>query len=189
MDELISVEVVNQLLPNFGITKPSSLYERRVRGNNFKTDDVLELIEESSYVYNIDWRAWLKDELEHISTSLIKLEVELSYELNEEGSSGNITVGEKSATISYSPDVDSGSFDDAMAAIESALPQSFEIRESIYNGSNDSNCYAILPKDHWYEIESLAGPVVGSLFVPLNHNKARQADKKLFVSLRNFFRC
>lgn len=189
MDELISVEVVNQLLPNFGITKPSSLYERRIRGDNFKADDVLELIEESPYVYKIDWRAWLRDELEHISSSLIRQGVDLSYELNEKGDSGNITIGDKVATISYSPDADDGSFDAAMAAIESVLPQGFEVRASIYNGGNDSNCYAILPRDHWREVEALAGTVVNSLFVPFNHNKARQAEKNLFASLRNFFRC
>lgn len=173
MEQLLPVDVVNQLLPNFGITSPSSLYERRVRDNGFKFDDILELIEESPFVYTIDWRACLNDELEVISSSLSKLGVELSFELNEDGNCGRVWVDDMVSPISYSPDVDNGSFDSAMFVLQSVLPERFEIRASVYNGGNDSNCYAILPEDYWQEVDSLAGEVVNRFFVPFNHNKAR----------------
>jgi hypothetical protein len=166
MNDLISVEVVNQLLPQFGITKPSPLYDRRLRSDGFKLDDFLELLEESPFVISIDWRAWLKEELENISSALKVFDAELKFELNEEGEFGSVGAGELQADISYSPETNEGNFDVAMSKIAYVLQKRFEVRASVYNNDGDTNCYAILPKEYWQEIDSLAGSLMAELFKP-----------------------
>lgn len=167
MREIIPLDIAHQILPNFGITKPSSLYERRVRPNGFKADDLIEVLEEGPYIFSIDWRAWLGDELEHIASAISSLGVTLNYALDKSGSMGTISVGDSIHDVSYDPDRDEGNFDRIISAIAAVLPDNIEIRSSVYNGENDTNMYAILTEDYWAEVDRLAGDFVSAHFKSL----------------------
>ena len=167
MSEIIPLDIAHQILPNFGITKSSSLYERRVKPGGFKTDDLIEVLEEGPYIFSIDWGAWLGDELEHIASAISSLGVKLSYALDKNGSMGTVAVGNNTCAVSYDPDRDEGNFDRVMSAIAVVLPDNIEIRPSVHNGESDTNMYAILPGDYWAEVDRLAGDFVSANFKSL----------------------
>ncbi|WHR58802.1 hypothetical protein [Acinetobacter haemolyticus] len=161
---MISIDKVHELLPNFGITHPSDLYERRVKSDGFEEDDVIELLGESPFYFIIDWRFWLEDELEVISRALYRLDVNLEFNLNEDRTKGMLKVNTNEVEISCDSTENEGGFDLTMLAISKILPSNIEIRASVYNQGNDTCCYIILPKNHWEEVDDIAGDLISSNF-------------------------
>ncbi|MDN3640288.1 hypothetical protein QWY82_18425 [Simiduia curdlanivorans] len=182
---MIPIDLVHELLPNFGITSPSNLYERRVKDDGFEEDDVLELLEEGPFIVSIDWRAWLQDELEVISKILLKLGARLEFSLNGDGNAGLVRIGDKESNIKYEPNDDDGCFDNAMLSISKVLPSDLEVRSSVHNGQNDTSCYAILPKSHWEKVDEIAGDLISTYFQAF---EVKYQKESLLSIVSSFFR-
>src|SRR5262245_60537360 len=84
----IPIETAHTILATFGITKPTRAYERWVKPDGFDVKDFGDVLYESPFVFTVDWRAWLKEELETIAIALEKLGQSLRVELDEEGNHG-----------------------------------------------------------------------------------------------------
>lgn len=83
----IPLQVPHQFLATFGITKPSKSYERWVKADGFDSADFPDVIGESEFIFRVDWKAALPDELPLIADALAKLDVELTF--NVEANEGN----------------------------------------------------------------------------------------------------
>jgi hypothetical protein len=165
----VPLETAHELLVAFGITRSTQKYERWVKDDGFDLKDFDEVLFESPFIYIIDWRAWLQEELETISSSLVRLGVQLRLELDADGEAGYVACDDRRAPVAYRPS-DGAAFDDVIQAVQSVVPQSIEFRASPGNGGGDTLVYAALPTDSWTTIESVAPDVVRYFFVPLARN-------------------
>jgi hypothetical protein len=163
----ISLEIAHKVLATFGITSPTPAYERWVKDDGFDIDDFLIVLRDSSFVLIVDWRAWLQEELDTIAESLAILGVKISFELDEDGESGQVVGSNGSrADIAYRPN-DDDKFDDVIRAIQSVAQGSVEFRASPYNGGNDTFVYGVLSPDEWADLESEVARILPQLFVPI----------------------
>src|SRR5262245_15105239 len=103
----VPLETAHELLATFGITSPTGQYERWVKDDGFDLKDFDEVLFESPFVYILDWRAWLQEELETIATSLAKLGVELRTELDADGEAGHVSCDDRRVRVAYRPDSES----------------------------------------------------------------------------------
>lgn len=186
---LVPIEMVNKILPNFGITSPSNLYERRVLKDGFKVQDLYELVEESPYVVNVDWRSGIDEELNCAATVLSRFGVELNVQFNESREDVILKVGKSTANVTFK----NASGDRALMvsrALVSVLPQALELRMSKFNEGSDSWSYFILPTTHWTALEELANGFVQFYFKPLSGNiapfKVLRKMKGVFKAINTF---
>ena len=163
----IPMDTAHKILATFGITRPTRAYERWVKDDGFDLSDFGEVLFESSFVFIIDWRAWLQEELDTIRASLGQLDVQLTLDLDDDGESGNVACDERRAAVAYRPN-DESDFDDVIRGIQSAVPENIEFRASPCNGGSDTMVYAVLPADEWDDLENTARDVVNYFFVPLS---------------------
>ncbi len=164
----IPIDIAHKILATFGITRPTRAYERWVKDDGFDLKDFDEVLFESVFVFVIDRRAWLQDELETIKESLRQLDVELELELGADGECGNVACNDRRSPVAYRPNNES-SFDDVIRGIQSAVPDNIEFRASPHNGGSDTVVYAVLPDDEWADLENIARDVVNCFFVPLTN--------------------
>lgn len=107
----IPLETAHQILATFGITRPTRAYERWVKEDGFDLKDFDEVLFESPYIFVIDWRCYLHDELETIIRALARLDVQIRLDLDEEGESGFVVSPDgKRARVAYRP-IDGPDFD------------------------------------------------------------------------------
>lgn len=162
----IPIEVAHEILAAFGITRPTRAYERWVKDDGFDLKDFDEVLFESPFVYPIDWRAWLSEELETIRDSLARLNVNLGIELDENGEAGHVACDGRRAAVVYRPN-EGSDLDDVIRAIQSVLPDHLELRAAPTNQDNDTAIYALRPKTTWGDLEKLHREVIEHFFVPL----------------------
>lgn len=67
----IPFDAAHKILAGFGITQPTRAYERWVKKDGFDLGDFHEVLFESPFVFIIDWRAWLREELETVAAQVI----------------------------------------------------------------------------------------------------------------------
>jgi len=163
---LIPVAIAQQILATFGVTKATPQYERWVTDDGFRVADFGDVWFESPFVFIIDWRAWMQEELESIAGSLEKLDVELQLDLNDEGETGEVVCCGRRAPVSYRP-VDEGSFDEVIQSVQAVMPANIEFRASPSNGGSDTGVYAVLPRDEWADLDKLSREVVSHFFQSL----------------------
>ena len=162
----IPLETAHKFLATFGITKPTKAYERWVKEDGFNFDDLPTVLSDSPYIFGIDWRAALEDELERIAEGLGNLGVALEFNIDPESSQGTVTCNGQSGGVKYVPN-DGDDFTVVITTIQSIVPANIEFRASPMNGESDSWDFAVLPRDEWTELEQLDSELVSSLFVPL----------------------
>jgi hypothetical protein len=164
----IPIETAHTILATFGIAKPTRAYERWVKPDGFDVRDFSDVLFESPFVFIVDWRAWLNDELETISNALARLGQPLRRELDEEGNYG-FAVGAdgRRAAVKYVPN-EKDEFDSVVRAVQAVVSPSIEFRASPGNRGSDTWIYGVLPNDEWMELQNVAGPVIAHFFVPLN---------------------
>jgi hypothetical protein len=158
----IPLSMAQKILATFGITRPTRAYERWVKGDGFDLKDFGDVVAESPFIFTIDWRAWLQEELETIARALSLLGVRLEMELEEEGESGIVSCGVRRAEVVYRPN--DGDLDHVFRALQSIVPDNLEFRASPDNSGSDTAVYAVLPRDEWAELEREAPHVVRHFF-------------------------
>lgn len=138
-----------------------------VKDDGFDLKDFDSVLVDCPFVFTIDWRAFLQEELETIQESLAKLDVDLKLELNEEGESGYVLCQDRREPVAYRP-VDNSDFDDVIHSIQSVVNDNLEFRESPWNRGSDTMVYAVLPVDEWADLEKEAPEVMDYLFRPFS---------------------
>jgi hypothetical protein len=165
-NHVIPLEAAHQILATFGITKPTKAYERWVKPVGFEVGDFDEVLFKSPFIFTIDCRAWLKEELETIVESLQNLEVKVSVDLDEEGEVGYVVSDGRRAQVKYRP-VDDDSFDNVVQSLQRVVPEMIEFRRSPNNEGSHTYLYAVLPRDEWSDLERAAPEVIAHFFCPL----------------------
>ncbi len=164
---IIPLDTAHKILATFGITKPSREYERWVKDSGFDVDDFPSVLNESEYIFVLDWRACLTDELERIATALGKLGITVFVDPLENGQTASVTINERLVELSYSPNDAQTSWLTVINAIQSIVPSNIEFRESVNNGDSDTDVYSVLPEDEWHDLDVNATEAIQSLFRPL----------------------
>ena len=166
-DRRISFDVAHHVLAAFGMTEPTPLYERRVKPDGFVLADLHEILaSESRFIFGIDWRAALPDELAPIVAAVAELGAELEVEVPEDAEEGSVACGGKRVHVKYVPS-DEGDFTDVIAAIQKVVPPAIEFRASTSNGYHDGWEFAVLLRDEWTALEALDRSLIEQLFQPL----------------------
>src|SRR5215469_14053807 len=102
---IIPLDKAHQILLTFGISKPTPVYERRVRTDGFRPSDLYDVLGESQFFFVMDWRGWLDQFVEEVLPSLAALGCVLTYEPDDDqGNSGVLGSGDGgSEHIRYIP--------------------------------------------------------------------------------------
>ncbi|QDT52937.1 hypothetical protein Pan44_09500 [Caulifigura coniformis] len=167
----IPLEAAHRILSTFGITKPTREYERWVKPDGFDHVDFHEVLYGSDFIFVLDWRAALEDELERIVHALGKLDVVMDFEIDDSDSRCGIavvTVERRPATVRYSGNDDGTSWRAVITALQTIMPPQIEFREDVGNGESDTDAYAVLPVDEWQDLERDAGESLKLFFRPLS---------------------
>jgi hypothetical protein len=163
----IPIETAHRFLAAFGITRPTKDYDRWVKEDGFDLGDFPTVLSDSPFIFIIDWRANMADELPRIVEGLAKLGVSLKIEVDEVSSTAFIGTGEEKVLVKYVPS-DEDDFTDTIVAVQTIVPPTIEFRKSPYNGQMDSWNFAVLPRDEWEDLETLDGAVLRNLYLPLS---------------------
>src|SRR5213079_3423272 len=92
--EFISLDVAHQVLGTFGIDEQTPLYERRIKPDGFMLDDLHEILaSESRFVFIVDWRAALPEELAPIALAVSELGADVKVEVPEDADAGWVQCG------------------------------------------------------------------------------------------------
>jgi hypothetical protein len=167
----IPLETAHRFLATFGITEPTKEYERWVKNDGFDFEDFPAVLSDSPFIFLIDWRAALEDELALIVPALARLDAVLECQIDPETSRGAVTCDGQTRQVKYVPN-DNDDFTAVIVALQSIVPPSVEFRASPLNGEMDQWNFAVLPSDEWAELEALDPELVSSLFLPLPHERA-----------------
>ncbi len=162
----IPIETANRFLATFGITKPTKDYERWVKEDGFDLDDFANVLTESPFIFVVDWRADIADELPRIVDGLAKLRVRLESKVDAVASTAFVGSGENKILVKYVP-ADHDDFTDTIVAIQSVVPSHIEFRKSPDNELRDTWYFAALPRAEWSELEALDSAALQRLYVPL----------------------
>jgi len=165
----IPLDTAHAILATFGITRPTKAYERWVKAYGFDVRDFGDVLFESPFIFAIDWRAWLQEELETIKMTLSQLGVNLGIDLDEEGEDGFVECEGRRAPVRYRPN-DESDLDDVLCAIQSVVPGSVQFRASPFNEGSDTSEYAVLPRDEWQDLERVAPDVLAHYFCELKRS-------------------
>jgi hypothetical protein len=165
-DDLIPLNIAHKILATFGITRPTRAYERWVKEDGFNLRDFSDVLFESPYVFVIDWKAWLGEELETISKVVESLGEPLRVELDEDGDSGFVICDDRRKAVKYRTS-DADNFNNVIQAVQSVVSSKIEFRADPDNHDGDTFNYSVLPREEWDELESVAKPIIRYFFVPL----------------------
>src|SRR5262245_53441225 len=105
---LISLDVAHQVLTTFGINESTDVYERNLKPGGFKADDLHEILaSDSRFIFIIDWRAELPEEMASIAAAVNELAeglgAQLKVEIDPEENDGWIECGGKRERVKYVP--------------------------------------------------------------------------------------
>src|SRR5262245_17956172 len=118
----IPLDIAHQVLATFGITESSDLYERNIKPNGFKVDDLHEILcADSRFIFIIDWRAALPEELEPIAAAVRELGADFKIDVHPDADDGWVECDGKRERVKYVPR-DQDSFIDVIRAIQKVLP-------------------------------------------------------------------
>lgn len=166
-DRTIPLTIANQVLATFGITEPSPLYDRRAKDNALTVADIHEILTaESPFVFGVDWRAALPDELPYIADALHQLGVPISLDIEEDADEGLIACHGHREHVKFVP-ATGVDFTQIIYALMKIVPPAIEFRASPANGTNDGWEFAVLLGDEWSALEALDRRLVDSLFARL----------------------
>lgn len=163
----IPLETAHQFLATFGITKPTRAYERWVKEDGFDSQDFGEVLADSPFIFIIDWRASLGEELETIRDSLDQLGTKLEMDLEDDVDSGVVVCNGRNAKVHYLPNDENPDFDEVIRAIQEVMPSNIEFRSAPTNSGGDTWVYAVLPRDEWQDLEKLDSKMLDSFFRPM----------------------
>ena len=177
-ERIIPLDVAHQVLATFGINESTPLYDRRVRADGFRVDDLHEILDsESRFIFIVDWRAALPEELKPIATAVKDLGADLKIDVDPDADDGWVECGGKRESVKYVPS-DQDDFTDVIRALQKVLPTAIEFREGITFRGSDTWEFAALLREEWSALESLDRTLIQSLFEPMplggGHNPTLQ---------------
>lgn len=162
----VPLESANHILATFGLTQSTEKYERRIKDNGFELNDFRDVLFEAPFIFTIDWRSWLCEELHTVAGTLDRLGVSLKVELDEEGNSGYVSCGlGRRAFVAHRFDDD---YDGVFQGLQSVVPPNIEFRSSPSNDGADTWTYAVLTRDEWADLEAAAPEAINAFFRPLS---------------------
>ena len=161
---IIPLDDAHEILSVFGIGPSSRGYQRWRRDDGFRHVDFEEVLGESHSVLNIDWREWLQDAVDTITSQLEELAIEAEADLGEDGNVGVIQIGGKSERIKYVP-VDGDNFERVIDAINRLISDKARYRKFRSCEGSDGWSYGLLKNEDWQALETAAGATVRLLFV------------------------
>lgn len=169
-DYFVSQEKAERILVTFGINSPTPLYERRLRADGLRLSDLSDVLGESRFVFEMDWRGFLDDFVEAVLPALEELGAPLSYLPDDDrGQSGTLSSPDgRRERIQYLKAGDD--FGPVVRAFQRLVPPQIEFRASPGNypyTDTDGWAYAVLPHDEWEDLEALHRSAIRDLFIPL----------------------
>lgn len=169
-DYFIPQEQVERILPIFGITNPTPMYERRLRPQGLRLSDLCDVLADSRFVFGMDWRGFLDDFVESVLPALEELGAALSYQPDDDqGHTGTLSApGGRRERIQYL--IAGDDFDPVIRAFQRLVPPQIEFRASPGNyphTDTDGWAYAALPRDEWEDLEAIHRVAIRDLFIPL----------------------
>jgi len=162
----IPLEAAQTILATFGITRPTKAYERWVKTDGFDVRDFNSVLFESKFIFVVDWRASLDEELANVASTLSELGVQLQCDLDEEGEAGYVACEGRRTPVKYRPN-DEDRLDEVFCAIQSVVPKHIEFRGSPLSEGSDTALFAVLPRDEWADLKTAAADVIAHFFKPL----------------------
>ena len=164
---LIPLDVAERVLAVFGIDAPTPLYERRATAGGITLDGLHEVLaSDSPFVFIIDWRAELFEELELIAAALAGLGVALRVDFpDDDAGKGWVECDGNRRALKYVPR-DGDDFTDVIVAVQQLMPPAVEFRAG-GDGQGDGWEFAVLRREEWSALDALDGSPVASMFRPL----------------------
>jgi hypothetical protein len=163
----IPLDAAHSILATFGITSPTKQYERWVKPEGFDVRDFGSVLFESPFIFVIDWRASLDEELETVANALLQLDTQVDVDVDEETGAGHVECNGRRAPVAHDISDDS-SLDNVFRALQSIMPKHLEFRASPLSEGSDTAMYAVLPRDEWAELERTAASAMAHFFKPLD---------------------
>lgn len=161
---IIPLDAADEILSSFGISPSSLGYRRWRRGDGFRQVDFENILAESRFVINVDWREWLQDAVDTIIRQLDDLEMEATVDLGEDGEEGEIQIGSRIGRIKYVP-ADNDDFDLVIKTINSLIAERAQYRKFRSCEGSDGWSYAVLRKENWQALDLARSATVKLLFV------------------------
>jgi hypothetical protein len=162
----IPLETARQFFATFGITRIRREYEPLMKEDGIDFGDFASILRDSSHVFVIDWKAELDEELIRITDSLVKLDIELILDVDQDTGSGLVECEGRTQAVKF-VSTDGDDFTNVIIAVQRVLPSTVEFRASTSNGECDEWDFAVLTGEGWARLSALDAELVNSLYVPL----------------------
>jgi hypothetical protein len=153
----------HEILAAFGIGPDNPEYQRWRRDDGFRLIDFEGVLGTSPSVLSVDWREWLQDAMDTISTQLKSFEIVPESDLGEDGEAGIVEIDGTSERIKYVPGQE-GDFGDVIAAVNRLVAAKAQYRKLRSCEGSDGWLYGLLTNDKWKELENTASATVNLLF-------------------------
>jgi hypothetical protein len=160
---IIPLDDADKILAAFGIGLHSRGYQRWRRDDGFRQQDLEDVLNESDFILNVDWRELLPDAMDMIVSQLDELGIEASIDLDEEGERGVFGANGEEVRIRYSLS-DEDNFDQVIAAINPLIEPMARYRKLRSSEGSDTWSYAILKNVDCRQLEQSAAGSVGLIF-------------------------
>jgi len=161
---IISLDAAHKILSAFDIGPDNREYKRWRRDDGFRQVDLEDVLSNSPFVLNVDWRDSLEDVVETMTDQLRRLEIPSRADLNEEGNQGYFEAFGNRSNIKYVTDDDD--FNKVIASINELIASKARYRQFGSSVGTDGWSYGLLPNDEWTWLKSNAPKVVELLFLP-----------------------
>jgi hypothetical protein len=161
----VSLDKAHLFLGTFGITRPTKAYERWFKPGGFELEDFIAVLSDSPFVFTIDWRAALPEELGPIAAALDRLGTRLDVDVPPNADAGWVRCGSQEECVKYVPR-DNDDFTNVIRAIQRIIPAFIEFRASPDNGACEQWVFAVLLRDEWTALERVNGELVAAIFKP-----------------------
>ena len=125
--------------------------------------DLEGVLDESGLVFAMDWRGWLKENIDIIIEQLGKLDISATASLDKDGNQGKFHLDGRSAVIKFIP-ADEDNFDDVMVAINRLIGNKAHYKKFRSCEGSDGWVYALLKNEDWNSLHSSVPQALGLVF-------------------------
>ena len=160
---IIPLDEAHEILGIFGIGPQSRGYQRWRREDGFRHEDLEDVLNESDFILNVDWRELLPDAMDTIVSQLHELGIEATAYWDEEDELELLSADGSEVTIRYSLN-DEDNFDHVIALINPLIGRTAQYRKLRSSEGSDTWSYAILKNVDWRQLEKSAGGLLRLLF-------------------------
>lgn len=162
---IIPLDDALKVLAAFGIGSDNPEFQRWRRDDGFRWVDFEDVLNESRFVLNVDWREWLQDAVDTIRDQLGALGFVVTADLGEEGEQGTLEVDGNTASVKYVPS-DEDDFDNVVASVNQLIASRARYRKFASCIGSDGWVYGILPFEKWGALEASVQKTMKLLLVP-----------------------